>query len=84
MSKVVRRFVNNCGERIDLVKTIYTTAHPFDNADVVFNLTTFVHGYAPIEDNSPYESLVAFVDDKLGLGSYDKLLGGGVSSFRLD
>ena len=79
MNNLVRRFVNKCGERIDLAKTIYTTAHPFDNADVVFNLTTFVHGYEPIEDNSPYESLVAFVDDKLGLGSYDKLLGESVA-----
>lgn len=79
MNTVVRRFVNKCGERIDLAKTIYTTAHPFDNADVAFNLTTFVHGYEPIEDNSPYENLVAFVDDKLGLGSYDKLLGESVA-----
>lgn len=79
MNTVVRRFVNKSGERIDLVKTIYITAHPFDNADVSFNLTTFVHGYEPIEDNSPYESLVAFVDDKLGLGSYDKLLGESVA-----
>lgn len=74
MNTVVRRFVNKRGERIDLAKTIYTTAHPFDNVDVAFNLTTFVHGYEPIEDNFPFESLVAFVDDKLGLGTYDKLL----------
>ena len=79
MTTVVRRFVNKRGERIDLAKTIYTTAHPFDNADVVFNLTTFVHGYEPIEDNSPYENLVAFVDDKLGSGSYDYLLGQSVA-----
>ena len=26
MNNLVRRFVNKCGERIDLAKTIYTTA----------------------------------------------------------
>ena len=79
MSEVVRRFVNKFGERIDLTKTIYTTAHPFDNADGVFNLTTFVHGYKSLEDNSLFETLDAFVDDKLGLGAYDHLLGQSVA-----